>query len=116
MLYVTIPYADLLANVESGLKVPPPDFVQQVVAYLRIQLAVAILLDVATFSVKFSFLFLFKGLISRVRHLTSWWWCVFVLLVPSTILYAFIIFLACSNFGIGAVGELKPVRTILYPA
>ena len=113
VLYVNLPYAYTQVNVESGLELPPADFVQRVVADERTQYPAIMFLWLAIFSVKFSFLFLFKSLIKRatVRYLTLWWWCSLVLLVPSAVICTCGLLIACSTFGASVVGKLimKPI-------
>ena len=105
LLYLDLPYLYIQVGVESGLQTPSAQFIQQIALDQKLVYAATILFWAATFGVKFSFLFLFKSLIRRVRYLNILWWCVLVVLVPSAILCSCDVFIACSEFGFKAAGE-----------
>jgi hypothetical protein len=54
----------------------PPDFIQQTFDYHKMVWVVLFLTWTAIMSVKFSFLFLFRALISRIRPMMIYWWSV----------------------------------------
>ena len=98
VLYFDIPYIYLQEDVEAGLRDPPADFVLQLLQDQRLQNAAATLLGTAIASVKFSFLFFFRGLLRQQNKMMMWWWCILVLLVPTTAILVFSSFMACPYF------------------
>ena len=118
LLYVGLPYAFVQANVESGLQTPDVNFTQQTVKDRRFAYPATMLLVFAIFSVKISFLFLFKSLIRRVRHLIVLWWCVLCFLIPSAVVCICGLFIGCSDFGTSAVGKLliRTAKLLQYQA
>ena len=100
LLYVDIPYIYAEIDAEAGLLSPvPTNFLQQILYDQKIQDAATTLLVTTLFSVKLSFLFFFRHLIRRVRYMNIWWWCVFVILVPSAIFCMFSNIVSCADFG-----------------
>lgn len=95
VLYFDIPYIYLQEDVEAGLRVPPADFVSQLLHDQRLQDAAAMLLGTTVASVKLSFLFFFKGLLRHQERITMWWWCILVLLLPTTAILIFSNFMVC---------------------
>ena len=104
LLYVELPYIYTQVNVESGLQALDAGVIQDLVMENKLAYPVSMLLWAAIFSVKFSFLFLFKSLIRRVRHLTILWWFVLAVLIPSAIVCICALFIACSKFSPSFVG------------
>ncbi|KAL8681487.1 MAG: hypothetical protein Q9224_006848 [Gallowayella concinna] len=83
-LYIDIPYLFFHSNgTFSGTTTITPEFFQLLLRSLKIQSATDVLLSVTLFSVKFSFLFFFHGLLRRVQGLMTWWWCVLGVMVPT---------------------------------
>ena len=105
LTYVNLPYIYAQVNVEAGLEPPPADFIHQIVLDEKIQDAATVFLWTAIFGVKFSFLFLFRSLIRRVKNLTLWWWCVFAVLMPISVICTCALFISCPVFGPGVAGE-----------
>ncbi|KAL8776145.1 MAG: hypothetical protein Q9203_003495, partial [Teloschistes exilis] len=97
-LYVDVPYLFIQQNVDPSTTVITPAFIQFLLRSLKIQSATDVLLSVTLFSVKYSFLFFFHGLLRRVRWLTIWWWCVLVMMVPLSIIFMCCIFIVCPYF------------------
>lgn len=54
--------------------VPPPDFITQAYDFQKLAAAALMLTWCAIVSVKFSYLFLFKKLIHRMRPMLIYWW------------------------------------------
>ncbi|KAL2037823.1 hypothetical protein N7G274_009548 [Stereocaulon virgatum] len=98
VLYFDVPYIYLQEDVEAGLRVPPADFVSQLLHDQKLQNAAASLLGTAIASVKLSFLFFFKGLLRQQQRMTMWWWCILVLLVPTTAILIFSDLMSCPYF------------------
>ncbi|MCJ1246847.1 hypothetical protein MMC30_004056 [Trapelia coarctata] len=99
LIHLDAPYLYLQVNVESGAEAAPPNFIQQLLSDQKLQDSATVLLAVTIFSVKYSFLFFFHSLVRRVRTLTIWWWCVFAIVIPSTIVCICSSFIACPYFG-----------------
>ena len=64
-------------NVAAGLELPGPDFVSESQSYFKSTVAVIILFYSSLWSIKISFLLLFKRLGTNVRHQKVLWWPVF---------------------------------------
>ena len=105
LVYVNISFIYTQVNVSAGLEPAPEDFVQQLILDQKTQDAATVFTWVTIFSVKFSFLAVFRKLVSRLRNLTIWWWCVLAVLIPAAIICACGSFIACSTFGPGVLGE-----------
>ncbi|KAL8690478.1 MAG: hypothetical protein Q9218_004087, partial [Villophora microphyllina] len=97
-LYIDIPYLFIQQNVNPSTTVITPAFIQLLLRSLKIQSATDVLLSVTLFSVKFSFLFFFHGLLRRVRWLTVWWWCVLGMMVPLSVVFVCCIFIVCPYY------------------
>ena len=98
MTYVDIPYIYLQEDVQAGIRMPPPDFIQQLLRSIKIQDAAVVLLSTTLLSVKLSFLFFFRQLLRRLRKMMIWWWFVLAVTVPSTIVLICSNFISCSYF------------------
>ena len=109
LTHLDFPYLYLQVNVELGLESPPPDFEQQLVVDEKLQDAATVLLGVTVFSVKFSFLFFFRGLLRRVQNLQTWWWCVLAVLIPTAGVCICSDFISCPVFGESVLGMPVPV-------
>ena len=55
------------------------------------------------FPVKLAYLFFFRRLISRLRDLNTWWWCVIVFTVPAGLISIAVCWLTCPYFTIKGV-------------
>ena len=91
-------------DVEVGVQAPPADLMQQLVLDQRYQDTATVFTWTALYAVKFSFLFFFRNIISRVRNLNIIWWCVFVVVVLAYGGCSVTPFVACSTFGPGLIG------------
>ena len=98
ILYLDIPYIYLQEDVEAGLRAAPADLVSQLIQSERLQDAAATLLGTTIVSVKFSFLFFFRGLIQHQKKEMIWWWCIFVFLIPTAAILMFSNLISCSYF------------------
>lgn len=103
--YIDIPYLFVQQNVDPKTTIITPDFIQLLLRSLKIQSATDVLLSVTLFSVKFSFLFFFHSLLRRVRGLWVWWWCVFGLMVPVSVVFVSAVFIVCPYFDERVLGE-----------
>ncbi len=77
----------------------PPDFIQQALYFHKMVTVCLILLWIAVCAAKFSFLFLFRQLIDRIRVMIIYWWIVMVFCVLVTGYGAASYVLACPKFG-----------------
>ena len=93
-------------NVQNGIETAPIDFIESLGSSEGKIAAALILLWLAIFGVKFSFCFLFRSLIRRVKSLNIWWWCVIAFLVPAASLCSFSIFISCPVFGANVLSML----------
>ena len=98
VLYLDLPYIYLQEGVEAGLRAAPADLVSQLIHSEKLQDAATTLLGTTIISVKFSFLFFFRGLLRQQKKMLIWWWCIFVFLVPTATILMFSNFISCSYF------------------
>lgn len=101
LIYVNLSHT---YNVEAGAHVPPTDFLQTAVRDEKFLDAALVFLWLAIFGVKFSFLVLFRSLVSRLRNMTIWWWCVFAVMVPVWAVCEALQFITCSDFSPNVAG------------
>lgn len=97
-LYLDLHTIYLQENVEAGLRAAPADFVSQLLHGEGFQDAATTLLGTTITSVKFSFLFFFRGLLRQQKKMLVWWWCVFVFLIPTAVTLMFSGFIACPYY------------------
>ena len=86
-------YEEVYANL--GMKSAPSYDQMQ---YIKLNEAASVLVWTSIFAVKFSFVFLFKRLIRRVRTIGMWWWIVFITLIPTACISIVMVFISCSAF------------------
>lgn len=98
LIYLDLPYIYLQENVEAGLRAAPADLVSQLIHSEKLQDAATTLLGTTIISVKFSFLFFFRGLLRQQKKMLVWWCCIFVFLIPTTAILMFSNFISCSYF------------------
>ena len=98
LLYLDLPYIYLQEDVEAGLRAPPADFVSQLIYSEKLQDTATTLLATTVLSVKFSFLFFFRDLIRQQKKMLIWWWCVFVFLIPTSVVLIISDIIACPYF------------------
>ena len=105
-MYVNIPFAYMQEQVEARVQSPPANFMEALVVDQKTQNAAVVLLGVALFSVKFSFLFFFRILLQRTKKwYVWWWWTVFAILIPSSAIFIFSDFIACPYTGEAILSE-----------
>lgn len=104
LFYIDVPEIYTQINVEDGTEYPPADFVQQLLSDDKYLVTCAVLLWLTVFGVKFSFLLFFRQLIRRIRKLVLWWWIVFAILIPASLLCICQVFIACPAFGPALLG------------
>lgn len=112
--YIDIPYLYVQQNVDPSTTVITPQFIELLQRSLRIQAATDVLLSTTLFSVKFSFLFFFHGLIRRLRGLTIWWWCILALMIPIAAVFVSCIFIVCPYFDARVLGRLFVFGSLVY--
>lgn len=99
MTLLLLPYNQTQVNVRAGVEAPPPDLVHQLDLDVKYEDAALFLLNASIYSVKFSFLFFFRLLLTRTGRLQMWWWCVFVFTIPCAGVCMCTEFMACPAFG-----------------
>lgn len=62
----------------------------------------------AVYSVKLSFMFFFRKLISSVRFLEIYWWVIMGVLIPTWVFSGFFSFWICTDFTITYIGKKLP--------
>ncbi|MCJ1230794.1 hypothetical protein MMC12_007468 [Toensbergia leucococca] len=99
MMFLTLPYNQTGQDVGAGVEAPPPDINHQLDMDVKFQDTAVLLLNACIYSVKFSFLFFFRHLLSRTKQLKVWWWCIFIFTIPCAIVCMCTEFIACPAFG-----------------
>lgn len=114
LLYLDLPYIYLQEDVEAGLRPAPANLVSQLLHGEKLQDAAAMLLGATVMSVKFSFLFFFRGLIRQQKRLMMWWWCILAVLIPTTAIIMFSVLITCPYFDQRIFGEsfISPRKTL----
>lgn len=95
-------YRDLnyrILNFSAGNTLPPASFLQDSVIETKILTATSVLLWTSIFCVKFSFLFFFRKLISRIRALQIYWCVVFAIVLATAVTSIGMSFFECAYFG-----------------
>lgn len=105
-----IPLAMLQNQVSLGQFTPGPSFPYQMLMAKKLEEASTITVWICIYSLKFSYMFLFKKLVDRVRHVRRWWWIVFALLVPSALVGSAFDWTICPNYTIDFLGESVALR------
>jgi hypothetical protein len=77
----------------------PPDWLQRIFHYQKMSAVGYILTWCTIVSVKFSFLFLFKTLITRIRWLVVYWWIVMVFTIAISGYGVAVYIIVCPYFG-----------------
>jgi hypothetical protein len=83
-----------------------PDWLERVFYYQKMSAACYILTWCSICSVKFSFLFLFKTLINRLRYLVIYWWVITVFAIAVTGYGISVYIFVCPYFGDMKAGKL----------
>ena len=92
-------------EVNSGAALPTPDFPNQMLLYNKLDTAESILQWSTIFAVKFSYMLFFRPLISRVRFLEIWWWCVMAVLIPAAIAAVAMSIYVCPYYDMSFLGN-----------
>ena len=114
--YIDMPRWYLQEYVAAGLAIAPPDYIPYLIYGERLEDAVTSLIGATIVSIKFSFLFFFRGLLRQQRKLLIWWWCIFTVLIPTAFIMLFAIFVVCAYwnqeiFGQSILSELGLLMT-----
>jgi hypothetical protein len=81
-----------------NMKEIEPEDLSRMVVYSKWYNASMVLTWLAVYSVKLSFMFFFRKLISLVRSLEIYWWTIMGALIPTAIFSAFFSFWICTDF------------------
>lgn len=76
------------------------DFLALRIRYHKVIVTHSVLTYTAIFFVKFSFLFFFCHLITRIRQMNFYWWTVFLTTIVTWIISIVVCIFVCSNFDI----------------
>jgi hypothetical protein len=76
----------------------PSDFIQQAYDFQKLVTVALVLTWCSIVSVKFSYLFLFKRLINRIRPLVIYWWFTVVFNAMTSIYGAIVYGVACPHY------------------
>ena len=114
VLYFDVPYIYLQEDVEAGLRVPPANFIPQLLRDEKLQDAASTMMGLTITSVKFSFLFFFKSLLKQQRKMMIWWWCICIILIPTAAILMFSNLISCPYFDERILGlsPTPPVRVL----
>ena len=93
-----------------GQTVIPKNFMDSAYSYQKWVAATLLLLWMAIASVKFSFLFLFRKLIDRLRPLVVYWWIVLAFNLVAVFLGISNYLLACPHYGFESSASLPTPR------
>lgn len=83
----------------EGKILPPPGFIRRLELITQYALAVQILGWTTIFSIKWSFLFYFRGLTHRLQRMEAWWRFIAILLAPTTAMTILGPFIVCPHTG-----------------
>ena len=103
--YIDMPRWYLQEYVAAGLAIAPPDYIPYLIYGERLEDAVTSLIGATIISIKFSFLFFFRGLLRQQRKLLIWWWCIFTVLIPTAFIMIFAIFVVCAYWNQEIFGQ-----------
>lgn len=81
-----------------GWQKPAADFYAVMLEFEKRIQAASALIWLSLYSVKLSFMFFFKRLVRRVRHLEKLWWAVFSIVIVGGVVSMPLAFIICSNF------------------
>ena len=78
---------------------PTPDVIHTIERAATYPVVAELLCWTTIFAIKFSFLFHFRALVSRLSRMEAWWWFIFALLVPTAALAVVASFITCPYVG-----------------
>ena len=87
---------------------PPKDFLAQMLEFEKRIQAASALIWIAIYSIKYSFMFFFRKLVSRVRILGVWWWVVMAVVTLGGLASIPLAFIICSDFTMNYIGGCLP--------
>lgn len=85
--------------IKEGKILPLPNFIRSMELVTQYALAVQILSWITIFSIKWSFLFYFRGLTHRLQRMEAWWWFIVMILAPITAMTILGPFIVCPHTG-----------------
>lgn len=91
-----------------GMKVIQLEDIESMPLYFKWYNVSMVLTWMAVYSVKLSFMFFFRKLISRVRSLEIYWWAIMGVLVPAALFSAFFSFWICDDFSMTYLCKIQP--------
>lgn len=97
-----------------GMKEIELEDLRGMLVYFKWYNASMVLTWTAIYSVKFSFMFFFRKLVSRVRSLEIYWWAILSILIPSAAFSAFFSFWICTDFSMTYLCEIQSTIKSCY--
>ena len=88
---------------------PDTNFAMEMFKAKNLENASTITVSVSIYSVKFCYMFFFKKLVARVRKVRIWWWFVFAVLVPLSVIGILFDFTICPIYNMDFLGTLHQV-------
>lgn len=100
VLFIFVDQMYLVGAAEEGLTdiVLPSDFIQQAFDFQKYVTVALVLTWCSIISVKYSYLFLFKRLINRIRPLLIYWWFTAIFNAMISIYGAIVYGVACPHY------------------
>jgi hypothetical protein len=83
--------------------------INNMLLYFKQYNASMVLTWTAIYSVKLSFMFFFRKLISGLRSLEVYWWAIVGVLIPTAVFSAFFSFWICTDFSMTYLGKIQPI-------
>lgn len=89
----------LQMSVAVGITLPDSTFQMKMLLYTKFNTAEYMLQWASIFCVKFSYIFFFRPLTSRIRPLQIWWWIVVAIVTPAALVTTCLAPWVCPYFG-----------------
>lgn len=117
LLFINVDRLYIIGSIYTGatdLQIPS-DIKQQAAEFNKLILAEAVLTWCSIVSVKFSYLFLFKRLINRIRPLVKYWWFTVVVNIMISVYVPITYVFACDPYNDTIIGEFFLSPTVHPP-
>ena len=98
-----ITYLVIAITQESSL--PSEDLFSELGDSIYKGIAAEIFMWTTIYSIKFTFLFYFRTIVSRIFRLEVWWWVNLVVLIPNTVISVFGTFVVCLHVDSKTLGD-----------
>ncbi len=101
--------------VSGGMTITPARFIQEYENAITYSLIGEILCWTTIFSIKFSFLFYFRGLVNRIYAMQVWWWITLTVFIPIAAIMIPGAFIVCPHAGQSLLCKLNPTCMQIRP-